>query len=253
MRFCTYCGQPLDPVTQECPVCGGYRTQDLSSDFIATLKSIFRSPLMLLMCIFSTASVLIGMFNSDSFWMYIFNLMLPISLWVVYFSACTSKPEMPLGGFRFASIIFAIIRVLIWICLALLLLLSIIIISVPSLISEVISYAVFIAPEYEALLDLINGSVLGIGIILLFAVLISGLVNALFFGAINKSIKSIINSFNNGENQLCKFKSVKIWLITICVFYFCIVIYALSLYSIIMFFSIFIGALLARKIQKISV
>lgn len=252
MRFCTYCGQPLDPVTQECPVCGGYKTQDLSDKFVEALKSKFRSPLMLIMCILSTASVLMSMFNSDYFWMNLLSLTLPIAMWIVYFSACTSKPEMPLGGFRFASAIITILRTLIWIVLAVMLVVSIIIISVPALISQVISYAVFVMPEYEAILEVINDSAVGIGIIMLIFVIFSGLLNIFFVGCISRSIKSIIESFKHSENCLRKLKGVTVWLIITGVIGCIYVFNTLSWNSALSVVTVFVGALLAGKIAKTS-
>ncbi|MBE6948381.1 MAG: hypothetical protein E7456_00860 [Ruminococcaceae bacterium] len=248
MRFCTYCGQPLDPVTQECPVCGGYKTLDLTDRFIDSLKSNFRSFLMLLLCVLSSASVLLSMLESDNLWFSIFKALIPISLWVTYFAACSSKQGMSLFGIRFTSVLITILRVLMWIVIAVLLVLAIILVAVPSFVSSFVSYAELLYPGMSDTFALISDSVLVIGVLAIVIDVLLAIVNIFFFGCISKATKSIIDSFKTGTNHLRKLKGTAAWLIIIGIFALIMLFVNFSFGTLVSVISIFISAFLAGKI-----
>ncbi len=253
MRFCSYCGQPLDPVTQECPVCGGYKTNDFSEQFSASLKNTLRSPLMLIFCVILTASVLVSLIDSKYFLIECINLIIPIALWCTYFAACSSKRAMGLGGIRMISICITIIRVLFWILLAILFVFSIIIIAVPSLLSEYILYFSYMLGDAAAFVDFGASIILVIGILLLITIIILALINIFFFGCIAKSIKSILESFKYNENRLRKFTGVKAWLIITVIIYGIFAIYALNFSGILYTTTLLLGAILAGKVGKTDI
>lgn len=253
MRFCSYCGQPLDPVTQECPLCGGYKTNDFSQKFSDSLKSTLRSPLMLILCIVLTSSVLFSLADTEYFFVQCLGLIIPIALWITYFSACSSKTEMSLGGIRMVSICITIIRVLVWIILAVVLVFSIIIIAVPTLLGDYLTSFSYLLGDFSLLVDFGAELFLFVGIALLIISVLAAIINISFLGCIGKSIKSIIESFKYNENRLEKFKGVKVWLIIIGIFYAVYAIYTFSISGILSLLAIFLGAFLAGKVGKTDI
>lgn len=254
MEFCTYCGQPLDPITHSCSLCGGSNTHDLSDWFVDSLKQKLRSPLMLIFCIILTASSLFTMTNENSFWLGIFNLIIPIGLWYTYFAACSSSRSMGLGGIRLILVMITIEKILTWILIGVMVVISVLLFAVPSLFSELNIYLSFLFEEGTLLADSIYelGSlfIVALGAIVLIAAIILALMNIFFIGSISKSVKSVIDSFKYGENCLKKFGAVKGWLIVFCIF-LCIA--ALSDFSVLAVLNAavyIIGTILTGKIKK---
>jgi hypothetical protein len=73
MEFCTNCGQPLDPVTHSCPVCGrsypGAPVQaqaPVQSGFVPALKQRIGSGLLLALSILSTISVVFSFVGNST-------------------------------------------------------------------------------------------------------------------------------------------------------------------------------------------
>lgn len=252
MKFCPVCGQPLDPITNTCPICGGHMTQDFSDSFINAIKNKLRSPLMLIFCILSTASALLTMFGDENLIAGLLNLLIPIGIWITYFSACSAKQTMGLAGIKIVSVVITVMRIFIWIIVGLVIVFAILLFAVPSAFNEIILNLSFMAEEYAYMADSIYelGSALTIviAIALCFAAVIIILFNIFFYGSVSKSIKSVIESFNTRTNRLRKLSAVKVWLMVLGTFAVIGTVSEFSLVSIIDTATLFVGAILAGKI-----
>lgn len=208
MMFCTRCGQPLEPSTGICSVCGESQITQHDDGFVNTLKSNLASNLMLLMCIVISVATVLSFFN-------ILSLLLTVSLWMTYASAKSTKP-MSITGLKMTSVTITITRVLVWIAVGLLAILGIVFLAFSStfsgLIANTIVDAAMSAAEAQMAFTIIF---VFFGIFfLIFAALYTAF-NIFFYGSVSKSVKSVINSFKEGKNLLVKTKAVMIWLIVL--------------------------------------
>lgn len=228
MEFCTNCGQPLDPITNTCPVCSGIvPSAPVRSGFTPALKKNLSSGLMLVMCIVLTVyTVFAGLSNtwvSDGGFrihLELFSLLAAVALWIIYASAHSGYYSMSLGGLKFLSVLITIARVLLWIVFGLLIFVAVILFAAPSLVGADAINFVDSIQGIEILQEMIpNFSYttlyILIGVVLIIFAIIIAIFNAFFFGCVSRSVKSVIGSVETDQYRLEKFGGVQAWLIVL--------------------------------------
>jgi hypothetical protein len=279
MEFCTNCGQPLDPVTHSCPVCGrsypGAPVQaqaPVQSGFVPALKQRIGSGLLLALSILSTVSVVISFFNNSTVTDTGFNLnfnilgiLYAVAFWMIYAAARSGNYGMSLGGLKFMSVITTIARVVLWIIFGVALVIAILCFVAPSAVYSATSFTVSGNTDIlDALIPSFSYSslILILGVLLVIVALVILIVNVAFFGNVSKSIKSVIASVETDQYRLEKLGAVTGWLIVIgCIYIVVTVINSMYdgielmplISNVIEIVMIFMGAALASKVKNTPV
>jgi hypothetical protein len=231
MEFCTNCGQPLDPVTRTCPVCGGTNADvpvqyqaPARSGFTPALKKRIGSGIMLALCILATISVVLTFFSKSTFSVSYFNvnfdilgILTTIAFWIVYAAARSPEYEMSIGGLKFTSVIITIIKVIFWIGFGVFVVIAILCFAAPSAVSS----AITVTPDSPDVLDELipyfsNSAVVTlIGVACIFGAILFLIANIFFYGNISKSVKSVIASVEADQHRMVKLGTVSVWLIVL--------------------------------------
>jgi hypothetical protein len=134
----------------------------------------------------------------------VYAVVMAVSFWKTYLGAKRQSLDMPLGGLKAISVLITIERVLIWICVGILALGTIVMFAAPSLMARELS-----GTDYE--IFLVFFYVYAVIFVIMTIVLI--LINIFYYGSIKKATVSVINSFKFNENRLEKMSTVRVWLI----------------------------------------